>query len=135
MLWEVKGCDGFRRRTHLPLNSALRPGNLTRVRDAMEHLETRIPRFVKHHLEGNLSGWGASNDPLDPPPPSGMLRYRYLNVSTCRCVIEDYKGVHEVNLEALAKAVRELCTALPDDTGGTWTFVKLPPTRSRATHD
>lgn len=127
VLWEVEGCEAFRLRRKLPLNAVLRPSNLTPVRDALEHIETRIPGFVKDHTDGDLSGWGVTNDPGDPPPAPGMLHFRYLNVSTGRCVVEDGLGVHHVNLRDLAEAVRGLCMALPDDTGGTWTFLKLPP--------
>ena len=84
VLWEVEGCKEFRARHKLPLSPALRPSYLTPLRDALEHLETRIHVFVTAHMDVPMSGWGVSNDPADEPP-SDRFRYRHLNSVTGRC--------------------------------------------------
>jgi hypothetical protein len=89
-------------------------------------LETRIHVFVTAHMDVPMSGWGVSNDPADEPP-SDRFRYRYLNSVTGRCTIQDEAGLHSVNLEEIAQAVRDLCMATPGGIGATWIFVKLPP--------
>jgi hypothetical protein len=125
ILWEGEGCEGFRARFKLPLSPHLRPDYVKDVRNALEHVESRIPRFVKRHTDGKLAGWVASNNPADSGLP-GFLRFRYLNLESGECTVEDQDGRHSINLRELERAVRGLNLALPDSPGATHVVDVLP---------
>jgi hypothetical protein len=122
ILWEVKGCQLLRSRYRLSSSPELgRVAPVRRVRNALEHTETRIPGFVRSRLESEphalVKGWGLSNLPTGYGPELADS-FRCLNIYTFRCVVRDSSGEHECDLRALAKAVQDLNLSLPSDVLG-----------------
>ena len=105
ILWEGTGSGELRERLHVANDSPLRQAN--KVRNAMEHIETRLPEFVRAHPGKHMAGWTLSNDPTDSTRPDSV-RLRYLNVTSWKCGAYDIVDYKECNLETIATAARAL---------------------------
>ena len=125
ILWEVPGNKRFREHFHLPTGAALKPSYLRGIRNALEHMETRIPEFIEMNSGKYLSGWSATNNPHDRATPE-RVRLRYLNVYSFACAVYDRAGEQTCDFGLVAKAVQALNMGLPR-VGGTRTVLKLPP--------
>jgi hypothetical protein len=119
-LWEGKYSKRHRQRFHVQNDSPIREAN--RVRDALEHIEQRIPEFVRYHTNMKLAGWTVSNDPSEPTRPDSV-RLRHLNTTTWVCGAYDRVNYRECNLEAIAAAAHRLKIMLPQTL---WTDLEHP---------
>ena len=126
VLWEVPGCKQVRMKYGLNPSVSFQRERICALRDALEHTESRIPKFVSHHDHADLSGWGVSNNPDEKDDPT-QLRFRYLNLATGDCFVEDEDGRHALNLFQLERAIRGILLALPHSIGGSRNVLHVPP--------
>lgn len=118
VLWEVNGSKEFRGRSHLNIQPTLQKESpLRSVRNALEHVETRIPAFTRVKTDGALKGWGITNEvPDDDPLP--LDSFRHLNFRTYRVSIRDQAGEHTCNLSEIREAVNTLLGSFQGNAAG-----------------
>jgi hypothetical protein len=111
ILWGTQGCKELRGRFGVPVDSPLRDGH--KVRNVLEHIEARIPEFVRSNPGKKLAGWIVDSNPEGRPIP-GVLTLRYLNLGTWNLKVYDPLGDMECNLRSIAEAVQRLNLVLPE---------------------
>ncbi len=127
VLWTWESSGRLRADLKLNLSAHLRENApVVKLRDALEHTESRIPDFARQAGDQPLSGWGVTNNPEDngPLPPT---RFRHLNYLTWRCSVRDSDGEYPCNLREVAESAQRLAVSLPVRIGGTATIVWSPP--------
>jgi hypothetical protein len=111
ILWKSKGCKELRTRFGVPESSPIREGH--KVRDVLEHIETRILDFALQSPGKYLAGWSIGNNPETMPEPNAVV-LRFINLSTWSCRAYDPRGDRECNIAAIARAIQALNLALPE---------------------